>query len=75
MLLNLGSWELLGGIGLSEIVLTRAWYIWWKKRQYTHREELQPTHRSAMLIGVLATNYWRLKKKKKERTQQKWTCH
>ena len=63
----------MGGVGLPEIILTGAWYIWWERRQFTHGEALQPTHRSAISIVVLATNYWRTKRKPVQRVQHKWT--
>jgi hypothetical protein len=64
---------LLKGIGLSETILTGAWYLWWERRQFTHGESLQPVHRSAMSIGVLATNYWRAKKKIMSK-KEVWLC-
>jgi hypothetical protein len=36
-----GSWDPLGGIGLPEIILTGAWYIWWERRQHVHGENVQ----------------------------------
>jgi hypothetical protein len=58
------------GIGLPEIIITGAWYIRWERRQFTHGENLPPTHRSAMSIGVLVTNYWRAKEKPRERKKK-----
>uniref|UniRef100_A0ACD5UC07 Uncharacterized protein n=1 Tax=Avena sativa TaxID=4498 RepID=A0ACD5UC07_AVESA len=48
-------------------------YIWWERRQFTHGEDLQVTHRSAMSIGVLAQNYWRARKKPMMRSKEAWT--
>jgi hypothetical protein len=62
MILHLGKWSHIE-IGLPKLILTGAWYIWWERRQFTHGEKLQSIQRSAMLIGVLAANYWRVKKK------------
>jgi hypothetical protein len=63
MIMNPSISQSLKGIGVAKIILTGAWYLWWERRQFTHGEQLQPVHRSAMSIGVLATNYWRAKKK------------
>jgi hypothetical protein len=32
----------------KKLILTRAWYIWWERRQFTHGEDIQPVYRSAM---------------------------
>jgi hypothetical protein len=42
------------------------------RRQVTHGEKIQYIHRSAMLIGVLAMNFWREKKKLVERKKEAW---
>jgi ribonuclease HI len=60
-------------VGLPKLILTGAWYIWWERRQFTHGERLQPIHRSAMSIGVLAMNYWRLKRKTIDRKKEAWS--
>jgi hypothetical protein len=62
MILNLGLCSSLNNIGLPELILTGAWYLWWERRQFAHGEALQIIHRSSMLIGVLATNFWKAKK-------------
>jgi hypothetical protein len=61
-------------VGLPELILTGAWYIWWERRQFTHGESLQSVHRSAMSIGVLAMNYWRAKKNPVDRKKESWSC-
>jgi hypothetical protein len=61
MILISGTWGSLGGIGIAETILTRAWYVWWERQSFMHGGDLQVTYRSAMAIGV-ATNYWRAKK-------------
>ena len=33
-------------VGMSKIILTRCWYIWWQQRQVVHGEEIQPPPRS-----------------------------
>jgi hypothetical protein len=63
MILNPSICPLLKGVGLAETILTGAWYLWWERSQFTHGENLHPMHRSAMSIGVLATNYSRAIKK------------
>jgi hypothetical protein len=63
IILNLGACASMGDIGFPEIILMGAWYIWWERRQSTHGENIQKPHRRATSIGVLATNYWRAKKK------------
>jgi ribonuclease HI len=69
-----GAWDPLGGVGLPELVLTGAWYIWWERRQLVHGEEVQTPQRSAMSIGALATNYWRARKKPIIRSVASWNC-
>jgi hypothetical protein len=70
MVLNLGSCSEINDIGLPKLILTSAWYIWWERRKFTHGEDLQTVHRSAMAIGVLATNYWRSRKKPVEQKKE-----
>jgi hypothetical protein len=53
------TWDFLGGIGLPEIILTGAWYIWWERCKCVHGEEVQIPESSALSIGALASNYWR----------------
>jgi hypothetical protein len=74
MILISGTWGPLGGIGIAEIILTRAWYVWWERQSFMHGEDLQVTYRSAMAIGVLATNYWRAKKHVAARKKEAWVC-
>jgi hypothetical protein len=38
IILNLGACASMGDIGLPEIILMGAWYIWWERRQSTHGE-------------------------------------
>jgi ribonuclease HI len=73
MILNLGLCSSLNNIGLPELILTGAWYLWWERRQFTHGEALQIIHRSAMSIGVLATNYWKAKKHTIINKKESWT--
>jgi hypothetical protein len=74
MIMNPSISQPLKGVGVAEIILTCAWYLWWERHQFTHGEQLQPMHRSAMSIGVLATNYWRAKKKKFQSKKEVWVC-
>ncbi|XP_014755959.1 uncharacterized protein LOC104584065 [Brachypodium distachyon] len=70
---NTDVWDPLGGIGMPELVLTGAWYIWWERRQLVHDEAIQSPHRSAMAIGALTANYWRASKKKAKVKNIGWT--
>ena len=69
---NVGD-SLLPEVRRCDLAAVAMWYIWWERRQYTHGEDLQPVYRSAMSIGVLATNYWRAAKKPVERKKDNWT--
>ena len=69
-----GVWDPLGGIGIPELILTGAWYMWWERNQVTHGEEIQNSQRSAMSIGALATNYWRARKHPVMKKAEAWTC-
>jgi hypothetical protein len=44
-------------VGLAELVLTTARYIWWERRQYVHGESVQRPSRSALSIAALVKNY------------------
>ncbi|PNT70332.1 hypothetical protein BRADI_2g10133v3 [Brachypodium distachyon] len=70
---NTDVWDPLGGIGMPELVLTGAWYIWWERRQLVHDEAIQSPHRSAMANGALTANYWRASKKKAKVKNIGWT--
>jgi hypothetical protein len=66
----LNSFLEINDIGLLKLILTSVWYIWWEGRQFTHGEDLQTVHRGTMAIGVLATNYWRPRKKPVEQKKE-----
>lgn len=57
----------LQNIGLAELFLTGAWYIWWERRKLVHGEDVQSPQRSALVIAALTTNYARAKKQPKQR--------
>ena len=69
-----GPRDPLGGVGLAEIILMGAWYIWWERRQIVHGEEVQTPQRSALSIGALAKNYWRSRKHLIKRKTASWKC-
>jgi ribonuclease HI len=62
----------LNAIGVSELVLTAGWYIWWERRQITHGESVQTTPRSAMSILAMTTNYMKSNRKEKEAKKEGW---
>ncbi|EEC81099.1 hypothetical protein OsI_23948 [Oryza sativa Indica Group] len=62
----------LNAIGMAELILTGAWYIWWERRQLVHGERIQNPARSAMSIATLTTNYMLSNKKGKTKIQNAW---
>lgn len=58
-------------VGLAELILTAAWYIWWERRQFVHGETIQRPFSSAMAIVALTKNY-KVAMKKGSKLQQGW---
>jgi hypothetical protein len=50
--------KLLSDLGLAELVLTGAWYIWWERRQIVQGERVQSCARSAISIALLQKIIW-----------------
>jgi hypothetical protein len=48
---------ILGQLGLQEIILVAAWYIWWQRREAVKGEKVAPAARSAFSIQALTLNY------------------
>jgi hypothetical protein len=67
-----GGWEPPGGIGLPQIVLT-VHMVHLVGRQRVHGETVQIPYHSAMVIGALASNYWRSRKNPIVRTEESWS--
>ena len=47
----------LGHVGLKEMVITGAWYIWWQRREFVKGAHVAPPMRSAFSIQALASNF------------------
>jgi len=47
----------LNQVGLTELILTGGWYIWWERRKFVHGEAIQQPMQSALSIASLTTNY------------------
>ena len=59
------------GVGLTELILTRGWYIWWERRQHVHGENIHRPSRSALSIAALTRNN-KLAMKKEAKVRKGW---
>lgn len=63
----------LNEVGMVELILTGAWYIWWERRQAVHGEKVQTTTRSALTVATITRNYMMAKSKTAiDKSEERW---
>jgi hypothetical protein len=53
-------------VGFAELILTGGWFLWWKRRQLVHGENIQRPSRSGLSIASLAKNFVGSRKKNED---------
>ena len=53
----------LNGLSIHEVIVTAAWFIWWRRREVKHGENVPLASRTALSIKAMVMNCVKAKKK------------
>jgi hypothetical protein len=62
----------LGGLDIKEVIVTAAWFIWWRRRELKHKGSVPYPSRLALSINAMVANSNRAKKNTSGTIKKGW---